>query len=92
MHAAFEVASMDDLMFGHDHLKAAGHKLEWGTGRHILGSQVFDYWHDPYGHELEHWTDGDQFDASIPAGVATVADVLGVQWGAPFPHDVGAPA
>ena len=91
MHAAFEVAGVDDLMFGHEHLKAAGHKLQWGTGRHILGSQVFDYWQDPYGNEMEHWTDGDQFTAADPGGVATMADVLGVQWGAPFPGLSGAP-
>jgi len=92
MHAAFEVAGVDDLMFGHDFLKSAGHKAQWGVGRHILGSQVFDYWLDPWGHELEHWTDGDRFTASDPGGVASMADVLGVQWGAIFPGMTGAAA
>jgi catechol 2,3-dioxygenase-like lactoylglutathione lyase family enzyme len=88
-HAAFEVADLDDLMAGHDHLKAAGHTAEWGVGRHILGSQVFDYWRDPWGHTLEHWTDGDLFTAGDPANSATLQDLLGVQWGPPPPPTLG---
>lgn len=30
-----------------------------GVGRHILGSQVFDYWQDPSGFKIEHYADGD---------------------------------
>ena len=29
----------------------------------MLGSQIFDYWRDPWGHTVEHWTDGDLLDA-----------------------------
>ena len=53
-HAAFEVADLDDLMLGHQRLKETGREAEWGVGRHILGSQVFDYWRDPWGHTVEH--------------------------------------
>ena len=84
-HAAFEVADLDTLMVGHQHLKATGHSQEWGIGRHILGSQVFDYWRDPWGHAVEHWTDGDLFTASSGSNVATLADLIGVQWGPATP-------
>jgi catechol 2,3-dioxygenase-like lactoylglutathione lyase family enzyme len=80
-HAAFEVAGLNDLMAGHDFLAARRHRASWGVGRHILGSQVFDYWRDPWGHELEHWTDGDVFTADDPSGRAGIAELLGVQWG-----------
>jgi catechol-2,3-dioxygenase len=80
-HAAFEVASLDDLMRGHTHLKRGKHCQVWGVGRHILGSQIFDYWKDPWGHELEHWTDGDLFIAADGSNKATVQDLLAVQWG-----------
>ena len=80
-HAAFEVADLDDLMAGHDRLKAAGRTPEWGVGRHILGSQVFDYWRDPWGHTLEHWTDGDLFTAADGSNTATLQDLMAVQWG-----------
>lgn len=84
-HAAFEVADLDDLMRGHQRLKDAGRHAEWGVGRHILGSQVFDYWRDPWGHTLEHWTDGDLFTAADGSNTASLEDLLGVQWGPPAP-------
>lgn len=84
-HAAFEVEGLDDLMAGHDHLQRAGCAAAWGVGRHILGSQIFDYWKDPWGHELEHWTDGDLFAAADPPRLSTMRELLDVQWGAPFP-------
>jgi catechol 2,3-dioxygenase-like lactoylglutathione lyase family enzyme len=83
-HAAFEVADLDDLMTGHDHLKDAGHAAQWGIGRHILGNQVFDYWRDPWDHVLEHWTDGDRMIAADGSATATLDDLLGVQWGPPM--------
>ncbi len=85
MHAAFEVAHFDDLMRGHAHLEAAGRKARWGVGRHVLGSQIFDYWEDPWGHELEHWTDGDLFNAHDGSSKATLQSLLAVQWGAEHP-------
>jgi catechol 2,3-dioxygenase-like lactoylglutathione lyase family enzyme len=88
-HAAFEVADLDDLMRGHQRLKEAGRHAEWGVGRHILGSQVFDYWRDPWGHILEHWTDGDLFTAADGSNVAPIEDLLGVQWGPGAPPTMG---
>jgi len=86
-HAAFEVADFDDLMAGSHHLEAKGHRHDWGVGRHILGSQVFDYWRDPWGHRVEHWTDGDLFDANAPVNVADLPTMLGHQWGPAAPAD-----
>ena len=88
-HAAYEVADFDDLMRGHQRLKGAGRQAEWGVGRHILGSQVFDYWRDPWGHTLEHWTDGDLFTAADGSNIATVQDLMGVQWGPQAPPTMG---
>jgi catechol 2,3-dioxygenase-like lactoylglutathione lyase family enzyme len=88
-HAAYEVADLDDLMRGHQRLSEAGRHAEWGVGRHILGSQVFDYWRDPWGHTLEHWTDGDLFTAADGSNIATVQDLLGVQWGPAPPPTMG---
>lgn len=80
-HAAFEVADFDDLMLGYTHLTEAGHAHQWGVGRHVLGSQIFDYWLDPYGHMVEHWTDGDLFNDQTPPNVADVGTLLASQWG-----------
>ena len=88
-HAAFEVANMDDLMAGHQHLAEAGRRHEWGVGRHILGSQIFDYWRDPWGHTVEHWTDGDLFNNETPPHVLGLEDLMGNQWGPPAPPSLG---
>ena len=89
LHAAFEVANLDDLMLGHQHLKAQKREPAWGVGRHIMGSQVFDYWKDPFGNELEHWTDGDLFTAADPPQKMPLSALLAVQWGAPNPMFAG---
>jgi catechol 2,3-dioxygenase-like lactoylglutathione lyase family enzyme len=87
-HAAFEVADLDDLMRGHQRLKDSGRHQEWGVGRHILGSQVFDYWRDPFGNTLEHWTDGDLFTAADGSNTATLMDLMSVQWGPAAPPTI----
>jgi catechol 2,3-dioxygenase-like lactoylglutathione lyase family enzyme len=87
-HAAFEVADFDDLMRSHTHLLADGRTHQWGVGRHILGSQIYDYWLDPHGHMVEHWTDGDLFNNETSPQAADLETLIGSQWG---PTDGGPP-
>ena len=87
-HAAWEVADFDDLMVGHDHLKNAGeYRHYWGIGRHTLGGQIFDYWKDPLGFTVEHWTDSDLLTADVRPGAHHVLDPLN-QWGPQPPPDL----
>jgi catechol 2,3-dioxygenase-like lactoylglutathione lyase family enzyme len=86
-HVAWEVPDFDDLMVGHDYLAAAGVQHYWGIGRHILGGQIFDYWKDPNGFTVEHWTDSDLLTASVPAGTHHLLEA-GNQWGPPPPPDL----
>jgi catechol 2,3-dioxygenase-like lactoylglutathione lyase family enzyme len=86
-HVAWEVADFDDLMVGHDRLAAAGARQYWGIGRHILGGQIFDYWKDPLGFTVEHWTDTDLLDAAVPPGAHHLL-AAGNQWGPPPPPDL----
>jgi catechol 2,3-dioxygenase-like lactoylglutathione lyase family enzyme len=65
MHSAYETLDLDSIGQGQQYLAWRGWKHFWGIGRHILGSQIFDYWLDPEGEELEHYADGDVFDASF---------------------------
>jgi catechol 2,3-dioxygenase-like lactoylglutathione lyase family enzyme len=85
-HAAFEVLDFDDLMCGNAHLAGTSREHDWGVGRHFLGSQIFDYWRDPWGHAVEHWTDGDLLDAAWGSRRASMGELMGVQWGPSFPH------
>jgi catechol 2,3-dioxygenase-like lactoylglutathione lyase family enzyme len=90
-HVSFEVQDMDDLMTGHEHLRAAGHPHHWGVGRHVLGSQIYDYWRDPFGNVVEHWTDGDLFNATSPTGAVDIAAAGAIShWGPPAPSPFGA--
>lgn len=89
LHAAFEVTGFDDLMVGHEYMTLKGHDHYWGVGRHKLGGQIFDYWLDPWGHQLEHWTDGDQLMVAAEAGVVGTAELLAVQWGMQKPYPSG---
>jgi len=83
-HSAFEVIDLDDLMQGNAYLQSKGRTHSWGVGRHIEGSQIFDYWRDPWGHKVEHWTDGDLVNASTPVGRAPLSPTAFAQWGPPL--------
>ncbi|MGZ5268973.1 MAG: VOC family protein [Ramlibacter sp.] len=67
-HSAYEVVDLDALGQGQQVLRAHGWRHLWGIGRHVLGSQLFDYWQDPDGFEYEHYTDGDVFTADVETG------------------------
>jgi catechol 2,3-dioxygenase-like lactoylglutathione lyase family enzyme len=83
-HSAFEAIDLDDLMQGGEHLKSRGWKHSWGVGRHIQGSQLFDYWRDPFGNKIEHWTDGDLVNDTTPVGTARVSAEELRQWAPPM--------
>lgn len=79
-HTAFEVIDLDDLVQGGEFLKARGHRHSWGVGRHIQGSQLFNYWRDPFGNKVEHWTDGDLVNDSTPVQNAALSGDELRQW------------
>ena len=83
-HLSYEAADMDDIMIGHEHLQQKGYEHFWGIGRHSLGSQVFDYWGDPWGRVHEHWADTDVLNASVPANLWGRGEIDG-PWGDPIP-------
>jgi catechol 2,3-dioxygenase-like lactoylglutathione lyase family enzyme len=68
IHAAFESTDVEALGSGAEWLQSRGWVKSWGIGRHVLGSQLFCYHIDPQGFEVEHYTDGDLFDAQHPTG------------------------
>ncbi|KXH36802.1 hypothetical protein CSAL01_01172 [Colletotrichum salicis] len=66
-HASFEVNDMDTHALGHEWILKKGYTNCWGIGRHVLGSQFFDYWLDSSGNILEHYCDGDQVNEDTEA-------------------------
>ncbi len=86
-HLSFEVQDIDDVFIGHEHL-AAQKKYEhmWGIGRHLLGSQVYDYWADPWGRVHEHWADSDRLNIRNGSNLMSVEEGFRSQWGSPPPE------
>jgi catechol 2,3-dioxygenase-like lactoylglutathione lyase family enzyme len=83
-HSAYEVIDLDDVVQGGEYLKTKGYRHSWGVGRHIQGSQIFDYWRDPFGNKVEHWTDGDLVNDSTPVGHAQISQAELAQWAPEF--------
>ncbi len=87
VHSAYQVADLDAIAAGGEHLRELGYHHSWGIGRHIQGSQLFDYWRDPDGFLVEHFSDGDRFDASLEPGWAEMTASGLAQWGPPATAD-----
>ena len=87
VHSAYQVADLDALAAGGEYLRERGYQRSWGIGRHIQGSQIFDYWRDPDGFLVEHFTDGDMFDATLEPGWAAFTATGLAQWGPPVTKD-----
>ena len=81
-HISFEVQDVDAVLADHHHLKSLGrYEHLWGIGRHLLGSQIFDYWNDPFGYAHEHWADSDRLNASAPTNTLAAHEGMITQWG-----------
>ncbi len=85
-HSAYEVVDADAIGMGQRLLRKGGWRHAWGIGRHVLGSQIFDYWYDPFGDKHEHYTDGDVFTAGKPTGVHPLSRDGMAQWGDDMPR------
>jgi catechol 2,3-dioxygenase-like lactoylglutathione lyase family enzyme len=88
-HSAYEVVDLDALGQGHNVLRANGHRHMWGIGRHVLGSQLFDYWFDPDGMEFEHYTDGDVFTSDYETHYVPLEMSSIWAWGDDVPASMG---
>jgi len=87
VHSAYQVADLDTLAAGGEYLLDQGYDRSWGIGRHIEGSQIFDYWRDPDGFLVEHFTDGDLFDCTLAPGWSEMTASGLAQWGPPASKD-----
>lgn len=51
----------------------------------VIGSQIFDYWYDESGFEVEHYADGDLVNCETPVTVQENGPNTMYVWGPPRP-------
>ena len=83
-HCSFEVEDIDTQLIGHEWLQSKNYELVWGVGRHIHGSQVFDYWRDCSDYVAEHYADGDMVNCHTPVSYGKMGKD-GAIWGPGVP-------
>jgi catechol 2,3-dioxygenase-like lactoylglutathione lyase family enzyme len=81
LHSAYQVTDLDEVAAAGEYLRERGYRHVWGIGRHIQGSQIFDYWRDQDRLMFEHYTDGDLFDCTVQPGWAPLSASGLSQWG-----------
>ena len=81
VHSAYQLTDLDEVAASGEYLRERGYRHAWGLGRHIQGSQIFDYWRDTDRLMFEHYTDGDVFDCTIVPGWAPLSVSGLAQWG-----------
>ena len=81
-HVSYEAHDIDAIFQDHEYLKRLGkYEHMWGIGRHLLGSQVFDYWADPWGRVHERWADTDRLNAANGGNLLSAEEGFQSQWG-----------
>jgi len=81
-HVSYEAHDIDAIFQDHEYLKRLGkYDHMWGIGRHLLGSQVYDYWCDPWGRVHERWADTDRLNAANGGHLLSVEEGFQSQWG-----------
>lgn len=66
-HISFEIQDFEAQFMAHRWLEKQGWELNWGVGRHPLGSHVFDTWFGPDKYRWETFSDTDVVDAGRSA-------------------------
>lgn len=87
-HSSWDVGSVDEVGRGAEQMRNAGWAEGWGVGRHVLGSNFFNYVKDPWGSFCEYSCGIDYVPAGLewPAQDHPPEDSLYV-WGPSVPSD-----
>jgi catechol 2,3-dioxygenase-like lactoylglutathione lyase family enzyme len=86
-HASFEVADLDEIALGAQHMAERGHADQWGLGRHTFGSNLFVYVKDPWGSWTEYFSDIEQVTCAWQGRRWELGQAGSAVWGPPMPTD-----
>ncbi|RBP02867.1 glyoxalase/bleomycin resistance protein/dioxygenase superfamily protein [Roseiarcus fermentans] len=73
-HTSWDMPSVECLGLANTQLRAAGYAIHWGPGRHVLGSNYFNYTADTWGQLWENSCHIDYIEKDAPWEVANFAD------------------
>jgi catechol 2,3-dioxygenase-like lactoylglutathione lyase family enzyme len=87
-HSSWDVPSVEDCGLGNTQLRAAGYDRHWGPGRHVLGSNYFNYARDNFGQWWELSAHIDYIEKNADWTVANFSDEDSLYlWGPDLPAD-----
>jgi catechol 2,3-dioxygenase-like lactoylglutathione lyase family enzyme len=93
-HLSFEMAGVEENLFGTGRLLRAGIERIWGPGKHLAGQNMFNYFLDPSGNTMEYTTALERVDEATwePHVYALTEPIVADQWGTanPMSPDVAA--
>ena len=90
-HSAYEVVDADAIGMGQRILYSRGWHHSWGIGRHILGSQIFDYWEDPLWRQARALLRRRHVYEQMPNEIHAVSRDTMAQWGPLMPKSFTRP-
>lgn len=87
-HSSWDVPSVEDCGRTNTQLRAAGYERHWGPGRHVLGSNYFNYAKDRFGQWWEASAHIDFIEKDAQWTVANFADEDSLYlWGPDMPEE-----
>lgn len=87
-HASWDVPSVEALGLGNTQMRKAGYTRHWGPGRHVLGSNYFNYVKDSFGQWWEYSSHIDYIEKNADWTVANFADEDSLYlWGPDMPEE-----
>jgi catechol 2,3-dioxygenase-like lactoylglutathione lyase family enzyme len=87
-HSSWDVPSVEDCGRTNTQLRAAGYDRHWGPGRHVLGSNYFNYAKDKFGQWWEASSHIDFIEKNADWTIANFADEDSLYlWGPDMPEE-----
>ena len=87
-HSSWDVPSVEDCGRANTQLRAAGFDRHWGPGRHVLGSNYFNYAKDKFGQWWEASAHIDYIEKDADWTIANFADEDSLYlWGPDLPEE-----
>lgn len=86
-HLSFEMRGIEENLFGTGRVMRAGFERIWGPGKHLAGSNMFNYFLDPSGNTMEYTTALDVIDEDTwePHTYSLAEPIVADQWGTANP-------